>query len=143
MTDPAIDTIQNDETILILKTRVLAWIFLIAIFAGGIFIIIDELKNTQPPQATIILIGVGVLIVPLIAGAISFGHRVHVYEDRIVSKSIFGTHQALINEITRVDRSLDYMHIRHADKKLIIVPTYLKNHYKLSKHLKQIAPNDP
>jgi len=142
MNEPDPDVTSTEEAILILKTSVLSWLFLAAILAGGVFIIVDEFQASQPPRLSAILIGVGVCIAPCIFGVISYKHRVDVYTDHIVSQSIFGTHRVILDEITRVDKSLDYMHIRHGDKKTLVIPSYFKNFYKLRKHLKQICPDE-
>jgi|GEM_PF-5536677 len=133
--------ISTEEAILVLRTRVWAWLLLAAMLAGGVFIIVDEFQNSQSPRMSAILIGVGVSIVPCICGMISYKHRVDVYTDHIVSQSIFGTHRVILDEVTRVDKSLDYMHIRHGYNKTLIVPSYLKHFHKLNKHLKKVCPS--
>jgi len=141
MHEPDFDTTSTEEAILVLKTRAWAWLFLVAMLAGGIFIIVDEFKNTPSPELSVIFIGAGICVVPCICGMISYKHRVDVYTDHIVSQSIFGTHRVILDEVTRIEKSLDYMHIRHGDKKTLIVPSYLKNFHKLNKHLKEVCPN--
>ncbi len=104
--------------------------------------IADEWFGTQKPDITGVLIGIGVEVVFLFFTFIAVGHRVEVYEDRIVSKSIFGTHKANTDEIEGASNSLDYINIFHTDKKCIIVPGYLKNFYKLRKYLKKNFPHN-
>lgn len=133
------DSHQPEEPIMVLRTRIWFWPFLTLFIAGGVWMIIDELQSTQPTNNINYLIGVVVILIFLSGFVLSYKHRVEVYADRIISSSIFGTHQAMVDEIQRVRNSLDYIHIFHAEKKCIIVPTYLKNFYKLRKHLKGIC----
>ena len=142
MTDPDNDSSPTEDPIITLHTRWWYWPFLAMFIAGGVWIIADELQSTQTPNKAELLMGAGFILVFLTGVVISFKHRVEVYSDVIVSNSIFGTHRALINEITDVRNSLDYIHIFHTDKKCIIIPTYLKNFYKLRKHLKQLSPDE-
>ena len=142
MYEPDPDATSSEDAILVLRTRVWAWLLLAAMIAGGVFIIVDEIQTSKPPRLSAILIGVGVCIVPCICGMISYKHRVDVYTDHIVSKSIFGTHRVILDEVTRVDKSLDYMHIRHGNNKTLIVPSYLKNFHKLNRHLKEVCPTN-
>ena len=142
MTDLDNDSSPTKEPIFTLHTRWWYWPFLAIFIAGGVWIIVDELQSTQPSNNANYLIGAVVVAVFFSGGAISFKHRVEVYADHIVSKSIFGKHRAVISEITSVKNSLDYIHIFHANKKCIIIPSYLKNFYKLRKHLKQICPDE-
>lgn len=125
---------------MILRTRLWYWLFLALFIAGGVWVIVEEMQSIQPQNNANYLIGAAVIAVFLSSGVMAFKHRVEVYTDRIISNSIFGTHQANIDEITSIKNSLDYIHIFHADKKYIIIPTYLKKFYKLRKHLKQTCP---
>lgn len=142
MIDPSIVPASTDDPILTLRTSWWHWLIMSVFIGVGIWMIADEWLGTQTPDMTGVLIGIGVLVVFLIFTVIAIGHRVDVYEDSIISKSIFGTHRANTNEIEGTSNSLDYINIFHADKKYIIVPGYLKNFYKLRKYLKKNFPHN-
>ncbi|MBO6513250.1 MAG: hypothetical protein JJ974_04720 [Phycisphaerales bacterium] len=142
MIDSPTDSTSSDEPILKLRT---SWFhyFIMSIFIGiCVWMIADEVFGKQNPNTTGISIGIGLLVIFLFFTIIAIGHRVEVYEDQISSKSIFGMHRANTNEIEGVRNSLDYIHIYHADNKCIIVPSYLKNFFKLRKHLKKNFPHN-
>jgi len=141
MPGPTTDTPSTQEAILTLRTSVWAWIFLAAMLAGGIFIIAHEFQTAQPPSISAILIGAGACLVFSICALISSRHRIHIYEDCIISRTILGTRIVMLEEITRIEKSLDFINLYTNDKRLLIIPSSLKNFFKLNKLLKKICPN--
>ena len=129
---------SNDEPVLVL--RVAYWFLFLGLMLVGLgsVALYYAFENFPTMDYELLLYGVGLTSFFGFAVYYMIGRRVVVYSDRLISTTRFSVQSASLDEVIGTVSTQDFFRVLLESSKAIKVPWYLKNAFRLRKHLNAI-----